>query len=88
MLNKLDSYRFYTASLLITYDGLNPAAQTSKDFPTYDVRMIDFAHSTHKGLRDEVVHEGPDSGFIQGLKTLLCILEKLQQKHLQLHRDE
>lgn len=77
VLNRLDSYRFYTASILITYDGREQPLN-------YDVRVIDFAHSTHRGLRDQVVHEGPDSGFIQGLKSFLRILEKLLQKH---HRD-
>ena len=76
VLIKLDTYRFYTASLLITYDGkIGP-----KD-PLFDLRLIDFAHSTHKGLRDPVVHEGPDSGFIHGLKSLINLLEQLVQKN-------
>ena len=79
VLNKLETYRFYTASLLVTYDG-DYSGQTPAQ---YDIRMIDFAHSTHKGLRDQVIHEGPDLGFIQGLRSLVRILEQIMQKHHQ-----
>ena len=75
VITKLESYRFYTASLLITYDG-----NLTKE-PFVDVRLIDFAHSTHKGFRDEILHEGPDSGFAHGLKNLVQILEQVLQKH-------
>ena len=76
VLIKLDTYRFYTASLLVTYDG-----KVGSKEPLFDLRLIDFAHSTHKGLRDPVVHEGPDSGFIHGLKSLINLLEQLVQKN-------
>ena len=75
VLSKLETYRFYTASLLVTYDG-----QVGTKEPLFDLRLIDFAHSTHRGLRDPIVHEGPDSGFIQGLKSLIHLLEQLVQK--------
>lgn len=42
-----------------------------------DVRLIDFAHSTHKGLQDSVEHEGPDQGFLFGLENLSSILEAI-----------
>ena len=71
----MESYRFYTSSLLITYDGLLTQE------PFVDVKLIDFAHSTHKGFRDEVIHEGPDTGFAQGLKNLMKILDKVLQKN-------
>merc|ERR1712122_335594 len=73
VLAKLETYRFYTASLLVTYDG-------QMENNLFDLRLIDFAHSTHRGLRDPIVHEGPDSGFIQGLKSLIHLLEQLVQK--------
>ena len=75
IISKLESYRFYTSSLLITYDG-----NFTKE-PYVDVRIIDFAHSTHKGFRDETIHEGPDSGFAYGLKNLVKILDQVLQKH-------
>ena len=82
VLAKLETYRFYTASLLVTYDGVKANEGNSKSqSPSYDVRMIDFAHSTNRSFRDEVVHEGPDQGFIQGLKSLVKILEQLMQKY-------
>jgi hypothetical protein len=34
-----------------------------------DVRIIDFAHSTHKGLKDATLHAGPDLGFIDGIQA-------------------
>ena len=77
VLNKLENYRFYTASLLVTYDG-----NFTKE-PFVDVRIIDFAHSTHKGFRDDILHEGPDNGFVQGLKNLVQILDEVLQKQHQ-----
>ena len=80
VLVKLENYRFYTASLLVTYDG-----NFTKE-PFVDVRIIDFAHSTHKGFRDDVSHEGPDNGFLHGLKNLVQILDKvLQKQHQEKH---
>lgn len=72
VLCKLDSYRFYTSSLLVTYDGNNESCEPA------DMRIIDFAHSTHKGLKDTVLHQGPDGGFLHGLKNFLAILKDIQ----------
>ncbi|KAL1007786.1 hypothetical protein UPYG_G00091570 [Umbra pygmaea] len=48
-----------------------------------DVRMIDFAHSTFKGFRDDqTVHDGPDRGYVFGLESLINILESLREEHL------
>ena len=44
-----------------------------------DIRLIDFAHSTHKGLNDASVHEGPDQGFLFGLDSLVTILREIEQ---------
>ncbi|XP_076440466.1 uncharacterized protein LOC143279964 isoform X2 [Babylonia areolata] len=39
-----------------------------------DVRMVDFAHTTHAGLgENRVVHQGPDRGCLLGLSTLIEI---------------
>jgi len=150
LLASLDSYRFYTSSLLITYDGgvregtsqpdpvvcrnslstsslsllsggssapprarhtsahslrfsatssdslgagphkrkrsvsCSQAGTRKEDLVKWerstqcvDVRLIDFAHSTHRGLQDAVEHEGPDQGFLYGLENLASILEAI-----------
>ncbi|XP_069592088.1 inositol hexakisphosphate kinase 1 isoform X1 [Ranitomeya imitator] len=72
------SYRFYSSSLLIIYDGTGrpPAQETC---PKVDVRMIDFAHSTYKGFRDDLtVHDGPDNGYVLGLRSLTSVLELIR----------
>ena len=47
------------------------------------VRMIDFAHATHKGL-DEESHQGPDRGYIFGLTNLIQLFHEKQHMHHQL----
>lgn len=95
------SYRFYSSSLLIIYDGMeraraetrtnhtetglinSPQDMPSPDLsPKVDVRMIDFAHSTFKGFRDDpTVHDGPDKGYVFGLENLINILEEIYVKN-------
>ncbi|CAB1353199.1 unnamed protein product, partial [Coregonus sp. 'balchen'] len=42
-----------------------PPPRTSGPSVSVDVRMIDFAHSTFKGFRDDqTVHDGPDRGYV------------------------
>ena len=42
------------------------------------IRIIDFANATMPGVfEDDRVHEGPDAGFLLGLKNLQEILESL-----------
>lgn len=82
------SYRFYSSSLLIIYDGQEPpqnAPETAQGSPSgdpakVDVRMIDFAHTTYKGSWNEhITHEGPDPGYIFGLENLIGILQDIQE---------
>ncbi|XP_036415402.1 inositol hexakisphosphate kinase 1 [Colossoma macropomum] len=123
VLERQASYRFYSSSLLIIYEGKEPepaeppsekeplAGQTAPDPslliqehtpplpplpppppppppsdphsrppPSVDVRMIDFAHSTFKGFRDDqTVHDGPDRGYVFGLESLINILEAIRE---------
>eukprot|EP00090_Calanus_glacialis_P009121 TRINITY_DN17480_c0_g1_i1.p1 TRINITY_DN17480_c0_g1~~TRINITY_DN17480_c0_g1_i1.p1 ORF type:complete len:440 (+),score=150.05 TRINITY_DN17480_c0_g1_i1:38-1357(+) len=151
LLAGLDSYRFYTSSLLVTYDGSSSyqtgslewspvprnsfstssllliagsdscqaretgrarhksahmaqaqhvsdgprkrSLSVSNDHSTtrdhkdrlfdrrelVDMRLIDFAHSTHRGLKDASVHEGPDQGLLFGLDSLVTILREIEQ---------
>lgn len=44
-----------------------------------DVRMIDFAHTTHEGFDgDTLVHCGPDNGYLLGLDNLIRLLQEVQ----------
>uniref|UniRef100_A0A8C9T9D9 Kinase n=1 Tax=Scleropages formosus TaxID=113540 RepID=A0A8C9T9D9_SCLFO len=89
VLEKQASYRFYSSSLLIIYEGKEPEAESWQNRwnlppPSVDVRMIDFAHSTFKGFRDDqTVHDGPDRGYVFGLESLIRILEGIGGEHQQ-----
>lgn len=118
VLEKQESFRFYTSSLLIIYDGGRYSSQSSdnhrpkassdddssqdssqasnfsmdktlsncsldndnlsdKCTTDFDVRMIDFAHSTRKGFDSDVVHHGPDRGYMFGLENLISFMEAI-----------
>ncbi|XP_035376367.1 inositol hexakisphosphate kinase 1 [Electrophorus electricus] len=123
VLERQASYRFYSSSLLIIYEGKEPEREvwpqtplelppSKKEFPppqptqdpahppvieapptlephglllqlpSVDVRMIDFAHSTFKGFRDDqTVHDGPDRGYVFGLESLINILEAIRAEN-------
>ncbi|KAM4795139.1 inositol hexakisphosphate kinase 3 [Rhinophrynus dorsalis] len=89
------SYRFYSSSLLIVYDGEQytkanyPCLQKLGDPTTclehisdkVDVRMIDFAHTTYTGSRNSsAVHEGPDQGYIFGIENLVKIFHNIKEE--------
>ncbi len=119
VIESLDSFRFYTSSLLLTYDActdsnpgspdcLSPRSATNvasdqsslrsslsnyeindvlidgdeeRDMNRVDLRIIDFANSTHSGMATEtggILHAGPDSGFLYGLEMLLDILQDIK----------
>uniref|UniRef100_A0A8C5LFV2 Kinase n=1 Tax=Jaculus jaculus TaxID=51337 RepID=A0A8C5LFV2_JACJA len=83
------SYRFYSSSLLIIYDGQESPERTPGGLhpqkahsgpAKVDIRMIDFAHTTYKGSCNEhTTYEGPDPGYIFGLENLINILQNLQE---------
>ncbi|XP_053151214.1 inositol hexakisphosphate kinase 1 isoform X2 [Hemicordylus capensis] len=111
VLERQASYRFYSSSLLIIYDGKESRSETHLECraemrlkqvdnslpesrqdacsteplpvqPKVDVRMIDFAHSTFKGFRDDpTVHDGPDMGYVFGLESLINIVEQMQDEN-------
>lgn len=75
VVSQLDSYRFFTSSLLVIYDGLDDRLSE------VDVRVIDFAHAAHRDIDPEApAYTGPDDGFIFGLKNLVEILEELAKE--------
>jgi len=58
------------------------ANNTQKD-SVVDVRMIDFAHTTHKGFcRDDKLHQGPDKGYLFGLDNLIEAFHRLRSTDL------
>lgn len=83
-----DTYRFYSSSLLIMYDASSHTDHAGKDLGNdeacaggnlVDVRMIDFAHSTHSGFQnDTTVHIGPDQGYLFGLKNLIDVFTDMR----------
>ncbi|NXL75700.1 IP6K3 kinase, partial [Leptocoma aspasia] len=92
VIRKQSSYRFYSSSLLIIYDGQEhkesadhhlPFPKTHGTNPSrVDVRMIDFAHTTFKGSKSNpnpTPHDGPDPGYIFGLENLIKILQSLSE---------
>lgn len=114
VLERQASYRFYSSSLLIIYEGKDPESvdgwQKPSELPSdkqnqatalgsvenppasephtppqtlsVDVRMIDFAHSTFKGFRDDqTVHDGPDRGYVLGLESLINILQEIRDEN-------
>lgn len=87
-----DTFRFYSTSLLLMYDGEDdtvPVAAAgaaeerlekpvAAEQPKVDVRIIDFAHVTFRGFgTDEVVHDGPDGGYLFGLQNLIRLLGEI-----------
>ncbi|BFY99392.1 hypothetical protein BsWGS_02432 [Bradybaena similaris] len=47
-----------------------------------DVKMIDFAHTTHQGFtQDKIKHAGPDTDYIFGLRNLLNLFQELLAFH-------
>ena len=49
----------------------------------FDIKMIDFAHTTHSGFTHDVKkHSGPDQDYINGLKNLVKLFEKLLTESL------
>ncbi|KFO82703.1 Inositol hexakisphosphate kinase 3, partial [Cuculus canorus] len=91
VIRKQSSYRFYSSSLLIIYEGQehkdnmdNHLRFHKPNCPTsharVDVRMIDFAHTTFKGSKcNHTTYDGPDHGYIFGLENLIKILQNISE---------
>lgn len=71
--------RTLSESLVRTLSRKSDASGTSE--PNVDVKMIDFAHSTHKALDDPVVYSGPDKGFLFGLEKLIAMLKSIESDY-------
>ncbi|RUS85022.1 hypothetical protein EGW08_007206, partial [Elysia chlorotica] len=56
----------------------NHSGETSTLNIKVDVKMIDFAHTTHSGfVSDKIKHSGPDEDYITGLENLKSLFELL-----------
>lgn len=52
-----------------------------------DVRMIDFAHSTHQGFQGDKKHNGVDDGYLFGLGNLITIFDEIQKRYTEQQGD-
>ncbi|KAM8977267.1 inositol hexakisphosphate kinase 3 [Pelodytes ibericus] len=89
------SYRFYSSSLLIVYDGEKDTVRRGdnciqkmgamlnsqgSNHRKVDVRMIDFAHTTIRGSSNSrAVNEEPDLGYIFGIENLVKIFDEIRK---------
>ena len=64
-----------------SFEATVPSPPLLTTEPLVDVRIIDFAHSTHKGLDDPVVYSGPDHGFLFGLENMIALLKGIERDH-------
>lgn len=64
-----DSFRFYSSSLLIIYDGAAGQAHVN-------VKAIDFAHTVYPEIAvlQSEPYRGPDVGYLRGIKSVIDIL--------------
>ena len=72
VVNKLDSYRFHVASLLMIYEG------SLLDGGRAIVYLIDFAKSSFRGLKEGKVHVvGTDEDFIKRVTILIEVSNEI-----------
>ena len=82
--SKLESFRFYSTSLLVIYDGSTTTkdVQLDEEIKVFcdrvDVKIVDFAHVTYNGFcDDQIKYEGPDEGFMYGLSNAIKIFKEI-----------
>uniref|UniRef100_A0AAF5DAT1 Kinase n=1 Tax=Strongyloides stercoralis TaxID=6248 RepID=A0AAF5DAT1_STRER len=74
-----EGFRFYSSSILIAFEGLDldEKKEDKNDIDNLSVSlsMIDFAHSTFNGFREEdITYTGYDEGYLLGVTYLINIL--------------
>ena len=97
VIEKQHSFRFYSSSLLLMYEGHIDETKEQENgrskqdqvgrnnssslLNKVDVRMIDFAHTTHSGFSGDRTRTGPDTGYLFGLRNLIRILDEIQENY-------
>ena len=66
-----NTYRFYSTSLLLLYEG-----DPEEEITSVDLKMIDFAHTF--SLMDD---QENDDGYLFGLRNLVAALEDMYTNH-------
>ncbi|KAF2362485.1 Inositol polyphosphate kinase [Trinorchestia longiramus] len=67
------------SSLLNSTRSTSVASSDSACKTKVDIRLIDFAHATHKGMGDATIYSGPDEGLMLGLKSLINIFTDIKE---------
>lgn len=62
----------------VPYNHTKLRHRTRARKPRVDIRLIDFAHATHKGMGDIKIYHGPDEGIILGLDSLIKIFNDIR----------
>ncbi|RXM93008.1 Inositol hexakisphosphate kinase 1 [Acipenser ruthenus] len=81
VIERQGSYRFYSSSLLLIYEGKKHSLgrHPVSAPPRVDVRMIDFAHTSYRGATpNHTAYEGPDRGYIFGVENLINMLQEIK----------
>uniref|UniRef100_A0A0N5B4C0 Kinase n=1 Tax=Strongyloides papillosus TaxID=174720 RepID=A0A0N5B4C0_STREA len=77
VLIEAEGFRFYSSSILIAFEGMENEDGNVNDIDNLSVSlsMIDFAHSTFNGFREEdITYTGYDEGYLLGVTYLINIL--------------
>uniref|UniRef100_A0A0N4ZNM8 Kinase n=1 Tax=Parastrongyloides trichosuri TaxID=131310 RepID=A0A0N4ZNM8_PARTI len=66
-----EGFRFYSSSILIAFEGDDSSDKNT----SVSLSMIDFAHSTFNGFKEEdITYTGYDEGYLLGVTYLINIL--------------
>ncbi|XP_064626266.1 inositol hexakisphosphate kinase 1-like [Lineus longissimus] len=64
-----------------SHDSLGKNSRQETNHRLVDVRMIDFAHTTHQGFHHDRQRSGPDTGYLFGLTNLIKIFEEIKDQN-------